>query len=47
MPARIIKLKKGNYCANFGDRSCTDDEVRAFLKEAGLFSLHSSASEAG
>merc|ERR1719198_2828260 len=23
----IIKLASGNYCANFGDRSCTDDEV--------------------
>merc|ERR1719191_863905 len=23
----IIKLKKGNYCKTFGERSCTDDEV--------------------
>merc|ERR1719221_1575902 len=23
----IIKLKVGNYCASFGERSCTDDEV--------------------
>jgi len=23
----IIKLKSGNYCKNFGDRSCSDDEV--------------------
>jgi hypothetical protein len=23
----IIKLASGNYCANFGDRSCTNDEV--------------------
>merc|ERR1719223_1887789 len=23
----IIKLKSGNYCKNFGDRMCSDDEV--------------------
>ena len=23
----IIKLKKGNYCKTYGERSCTDDEV--------------------
>merc|ERR1719321_1530827 len=23
----IIKLKEGNYCSSFGERSCTDDEV--------------------
>merc|ERR1719401_1944670 len=23
----IIKLKEGNYCANYGDRSCEDSEV--------------------
>merc|ERR1719394_2427803 len=23
----IIKLKAGNYCSTFGERSCTDDEV--------------------
>merc|ERR1711966_544589 len=23
----IIKLKSGDYCKNFGDRSCSDDEV--------------------
>merc|ERR1719364_423952 len=28
----IIKLKKGNYCANFGDRSCTDDEVLSLME---------------
>ena len=24
----IIKLKAGNYCSRYGDRSCADDEVR-------------------
>jgi hypothetical protein len=28
----IIKLKSGNYCANFGDRSCTDDEVLELME---------------
>jgi hypothetical protein len=28
----IIKLKKGNYCENFGDRSCTDDEVLSLME---------------
>merc|ERR1719321_359324 len=23
----IIKLKEGNYCSSYGERSCTDDEV--------------------
>merc|ERR1719437_31944 len=28
----IIKLKKGNYCKAFGDRSCTDDEVLELME---------------
>jgi hypothetical protein len=28
----IIKLKKQNYCKNFGDRSCTDDEVLSLME---------------
>merc|ERR1719261_800324 len=28
----IIKLKKGNYCANYGDRSCTDNEVLSLME---------------
>merc|ERR1712216_742590 len=28
----IIKLKKGNYCANYEDRSCTDDEVLSLME---------------
>merc|ERR1719454_1906781 len=28
----IIKLKKGDYCANFGDQSCTDDEVLSLME---------------
>eukprot|EP00418_Pyrodinium_bahamense_P079869 CAMPEP_0179058656 /NCGR_PEP_ID=MMETSP0796-20121207/24960_1 /TAXON_ID=73915 /ORGANISM="Pyrodinium bahamense, Strain pbaha01" /LENGTH=56 /DNA_ID=CAMNT_0020755409 /DNA_START=8 /DNA_END=175 /DNA_ORIENTATION=+ len=23
----IIKLKAGNYCSTFGERSCSDDEL--------------------
>merc|ERR1719277_410389 len=29
----IIKLKSGNYCKNYGERSCTDNEM-LILKEA-------------
>merc|ERR1719394_1775877 len=29
----IIKLKSGNYCKNYGDRVCDDDEM-LILKEA-------------
>merc|ERR1719422_1753898 len=29
----IVKLKSGNYCKNYGDRSCSDDEM-LILKEA-------------
>jgi len=28
----IIKLKSGNYCDNFGDRSCADDEVLELME---------------
>jgi len=28
----IIKLKSGNYCKNYGDRSCTDDEVLEMME---------------
>merc|ERR1719337_489850 len=28
----IIKLKKGNYCSTFGERSCTDDEVLSLME---------------
>merc|ERR1719437_144073 len=28
----IIKLKKGNYCKAFGDRSCADDEVLELME---------------
>jgi hypothetical protein len=28
----IIKLKSGKYCENFGDRSCTDDEVLSLME---------------
>merc|ERR1711975_135492 len=28
----IIKLKSGNYCKNYGDRSCTDDEVLILME---------------
>merc|ERR1719420_201601 len=28
----IIKLKKGNYCSLFGERSCTDDEVLSLME---------------
>merc|ERR1719393_1022339 len=28
----IIKLKSGKYCDNFGDRSCTDDEVLSLME---------------
>jgi len=28
----ITKLKSGNYCANYGDRSCTDDEVLELME---------------
>eukprot|EP00933_Yihiella_yeosuensis_P030954 TRINITY_DN244_c0_g1_i2.p1 TRINITY_DN244_c0_g1~~TRINITY_DN244_c0_g1_i2.p1 ORF type:complete len:527 (+),score=162.87 TRINITY_DN244_c0_g1_i2:49-1629(+) len=28
----IIKLKSGNYCKNYGDRSCTDDEVLELME---------------
>jgi hypothetical protein len=28
----IIKLKKGNYCANFGDRLCDDKEVLSLME---------------
>merc|ERR1719393_653563 len=28
----IIKLKKGNYCSSFGERSCTDDEVLSLME---------------
>lgn len=28
----IIKLKSENYCKNFGDRSCTDDEVLEMME---------------
>jgi len=28
----IIKLKSGNYCKNFGDRSCSDDEVLEMME---------------
>jgi glutathione synthase/RimK-type ligase-like ATP-grasp enzyme len=28
----IIKLKKGNYCANFGDRLCDDNEVLSLME---------------
>merc|ERR1712113_641036 len=32
----IIKLKEGNYCATYGERSCDDGEV-LILKEANDF----------
>jgi len=28
----IIKLKKGNYCKNFGDRICEDNEVLSLME---------------
>jgi hypothetical protein len=28
----IIKLKKGNYCSTFGERSCSDDEVLSLME---------------
>merc|ERR1711871_1334308 len=28
----IIKLKEGNYCSEFGERSCTDDEVLSLME---------------
>merc|ERR1719437_174491 len=28
----IIKLKSGNYCKGFGDRSCSDDEVLELME---------------
>jgi len=28
----IIKLKSGNYCKNFGDRSCSDNEVLELME---------------
>jgi len=28
----IIKLKSGNYCKNYGDRSCSDDEVLEMME---------------
>merc|ERR1712072_218151 len=28
----IIKLKKGNYCKTFGERSCSDDEVLSLME---------------
>merc|ERR1712187_647740 len=28
----IIKLKEGNYCASFGERSCADDEVLELME---------------
>merc|ERR1712118_57985 len=28
----IIKLKKGNYCQNFSDRSCEDNEVLSLME---------------
>jgi len=28
----IIKLKEGNYCSSFGERSCTDDEVLSLME---------------
>merc|ERR1719460_1520090 len=28
----IIKLKKGNYCSNYGDRSCEDNEVLSLME---------------
>ncbi|CAJ1415132.1 unnamed protein product [Effrenium voratum] len=28
----IIKLKEGNYCTNYGDRSCEDSEVLSLME---------------
>merc|ERR1719316_1295713 len=28
----IIKLKSGNYCPTYGERSCTDDEVLSLME---------------
>merc|ERR1719230_74043 len=28
----IIKLKSGNYCKSYGERSCTDDEVLSLME---------------